>query len=161
MVVRSLENPARQLYSSPLVDPLRLTLPQDVVRKDQIIITEVHSAVKATLEQARTAKVLGSSLQSSVILEIEEGRATAVLGRYLDELEDIFVVSSVQINQPLPDSPDWAYQQEFEIHDAKLKVHVLPPKQEKCSRCWRYVAPVEDALCGRCEEVVGALPTSA
>lgn len=161
MVVRSLENPARQLYSSPLVDPLRLTLPQDVVRKDQIIITEVHSAVKATLEQARTAKVLGSSLQSSVILEIEEGRATAVLGRYLDELEDIFVVSSVQINQPLPDSPDWAYQQELEIHDAKLKVHVLPPKQEKCSRCWRYVAPVEDALCGRCEEVVGALPTSA
>ncbi|CAJ0545456.1 Ff.00g089290.m01.CDS01 [Fusarium sp. VM40] len=157
----SLENPARQLYSSSLVDPLRLTLPQDVVRKDQIIITEVHSAVKATLEQARTAKVLGSSLQSSVILEIEEGRATAVLGRYLDELEDLFVVSSVQINQPLPDSPDWAYQQEFEIHDAKLKVHVLPPKQEKCSRCWRYVAPVEDALCGRCEEVVGALPTSA
>jgi isoleucyl-tRNA synthetase len=132
-----------------------------VVRKDQGIITEVHSAVKATLEQARTAKVLGSSLQSSVILEIEEGKAAAVLGRYLDELEDIFVVSSVQINQPLPDSPDWAYQQEFEIQDAKLKVHVLPPKQEKCSRCWRYVAPVEDALCGRCEEVVGALPTSA
>jgi isoleucyl-tRNA synthetase len=131
-----------------------------VVRKDQGIITEVHSAVKATLEQARTAKVLGSSLQSSVILEIEEGKAAAVLGRYLDELEDIFVVSSVQINQPLPDSPDWAYQQEFEILDAKFKVHVLPPKQEKCSRCWRYVAPVEDALCGRCDEVVGALPTS-
>lgn len=131
------------------------------MRKDQSTITEVHSAVKATLEQARTAKVLGSSLQSSVILEIEEGKAAAVLGRYLDELEDIFVVSSVQINQPLPDSPDWAYQQEFEIQDAKLKVHVLPPKQEKCSRCWRYVAPVEDALCGRCEEVVGALPISA
>ncbi|KAF5027591.1 hypothetical protein F66182_333 [Fusarium sp. NRRL 66182] len=157
----SLEHPARQLYSAPLVDSLRLTLPQDVVRKDKATVTEIHSAVKATLELARTAKVLGSSLQCSVILEIEDGKAAAVLGRYLDEVEDIFVVSSVQVNQALPDNPEWAYRQEFEIQDAKVKVHVLPPKQEKCSRCWRYVAPVEDALCGRCEEVVGALSTSA
>jgi len=156
-----LENPARQLYNAPLIDPLRLTLPQDVVRRDQSTITEVHSAVKATLEEARTAKVLGSSLQSSVILEVEDGKAAAVLGRYEDELHDIFVVSSVQLNQPLPDKPEWAYQKEFEIQDAKIKVHVLPPKQEKCSRCWKYVASVEDALCGRCEEVVGALPAAA
>ena len=156
-----MENPARQLYNAPLIDPLRLTLPQDVVRRDQSTITEVHSAVKATLEEARTAKVLGSSLQSSVILEVEDGKAAAVLGRYEDELHDIFVVSSVQLNQPLPDNAEWAYQKEFEIQDAKIKVHVLPPKQEKCSRCWKYVAPVEDALCGRCEEVVGALPAAA
>ncbi|KAF4340563.1 isoleucyl-tRNA synthetase [Fusarium beomiforme] len=152
----SLISPNRQLYDAPLVDPLRLTLPQDVVRKDQSILTEVHGAVKATLEDARTAKALGSSLQSAVYLEIEEGKAAAVLGRYLDELHDIFVVSSVDVNEPLPENPAWAYQREFEIQDAKVKVHVLPPKQDKCSRCWRYMAPQEDALCGRCEEVVGA-----
>lgn len=26
--------------------------------------------------------------------------------------------------------------------------------KHKCPRCWRYLAPSEDALCGRCEEVV-------
>ncbi|KAJ3529907.1 hypothetical protein NM208_g9549 [Fusarium decemcellulare] len=157
----SLENPARQLYNSTLVDPLRFTIPQDVLRKDTAIISEVHSAVKATLEHARGDKVLGSSLQCSVNLVVEESKVGAVLGRYLDELEAIFVVSSVEVNQPLPQTADWSYQQEFEIQDAKVKVHVLPPKQAKCSRCWRYVAPAEDALCGRCEDVVGGLPASA
>lgn len=33
-------------------------------------------------------------------------------------------------------------------------VLVLPPEQAKCPRCWRYVAPAEDELCGRCEDVV-------
>lgn len=154
--ISSLISPARQLYDDTLVDPMRLTLPQDVVRKDQSIITEVHGAVKATLEDARTAKALGSSLQSAVYLEVEDGKAAAVLGRYMDELHDIFVVSSVQVNEPLPENPAWAFQKEFEIQDAKVNVHVLPPKQEKCSRCWRYMAPKEDALCGRCEEVVRA-----
>ncbi|KAF4974158.1 hypothetical protein FZEAL_8923 [Fusarium zealandicum] len=157
----SLENPARQLYSSPLVDPLRLTLPQDVVRKDRGVISEVHGAVKATLEDARGDKVLGSSLQCSVNLVVEESKVAAILGRYQDELEAIFVVSSVEVNQPLPEKADWSYEQEFEIQDAKVKVHVLPPKAAKCSRCWRYVAPAEDTLCGRCEEVVSALPASA
>ncbi|KAI1033720.1 hypothetical protein LB505_008173 [Fusarium chuoi] len=119
------------------------------------IITEVHGAVKATLEDARNAKVLGSSLQSAVYLEVEDGKAAAVLGRYMDELHDIFVVSSVQVNEPLPENPAWAFLKEFEIQDAKVNVHVLPPKEEKCSRCWRYLAPKKDALCGRCEEVVG------
>ncbi|KAM6537531.1 isoleucine-tRNA ligase [Fusarium falciforme] len=157
----SLENPARQLYSSPLVDPLRFTIPQDVLRNDTAVISEVHSAVKATLEQARADKVLGSSLQCSVNLVVEEGKTLAVLGRYLDELETMFVVSSVEVNQPVSENADWSYSQEFEIQDAKVKVHVQPPKQEKCSRCWRYVAPAEDALCGRCEHVVGGLPASA
>ncbi|KAF5595463.1 isoleucyl-tRNA synthetase [Fusarium subglutinans] len=152
----SLISPARHLYDDPLVDPLRLTLPQDVVRKDLSIITEVHGAVKATLEDARNAKALGSSLQSAVYLEVEDGKAAAVLGRYMEELHDIFVVSSVQVNEPVPENPSWAFQKEFEIQDAKVNVHVLPPKEEKCSRCWRYMAPKQDALCGRCEEVVGA-----
>ncbi|KAM5355402.1 hypothetical protein ACJ41O_002048 [Fusarium nematophilum] len=157
----SLENPARQLYSSPLVDRARLTVAQDVLRKDTAVISEVHSAVKATLEQARGDKVLGSSLQCSVNLVFEDIRVAQVLERYMDELEAIFVVSSVDVNQPLPPDAKWSYGQEFEIQGAKVKVHVLPPKQEKCSRCWRYVAPAEDALCDRCEDVVGALPTSA
>ncbi|KAF7540233.1 hypothetical protein G7Z17_g12246 [Cylindrodendrum hubeiense] len=156
----SLENPARQLYGSQLVDPARLSLPQDALREDAAVISGVHNAVKATLEQARGDKVLGSSLQCSVNLVVENSRVASVLERYLDELETIFVVSSVEINQPVPHSPEWAYEQEVEVQDAKVKVHVLPPKEAKCSRCWRYVAPSEDTLCNRCEEVIGAAPAA-
>lgn len=135
-------------------------MPQDVLRDDLPIISEVHSAVKATLEQARSDKVLGSSLQCSVSLVVEGDKVAEVLERYVDELDAIFVVSSVEVNKALPEGAAWTYEQEFEVQDAKVKVHISPPKQEKCSRCWRYVAPVEDALCGRCEDVVSAMPPS-
>ncbi|KAK7430120.1 isoleucine-tRNA ligase [Neonectria magnoliae] len=152
----SLVNPARQLYDSPLVNPARLAVSQDALREDTVIISGVHNAVKVTLERARGDKVLGSSLQCSVNLVMENGQVASVLERYLDELEAIFVVSSVAINQTMPQSPAWAYEQEVEVQGTKVKVHVFPPKEEKCSRCWRYVAPSEDELCNRCEDVVGA-----
>ncbi|CAM1504499.1 Fc.00g020900.m01.CDS01 [Cosmosporella sp. VM-42] len=157
---KSLDNPVRQLYNSRLVDSARLTLPQAELREDIPVISAVHSAVKATLEQARTDKVLGSSLQCSVILSIENNQVTDVLERYLDELDAVFVVSSVEVNKSLPEDPAWSYVQEFEVQNSKVKVQVLPPKQGKCSRCWRYVAPAEDELCHRCENVVSALPAS-
>ncbi|KAH7001536.1 tRNA synthetases class I-domain-containing protein [Ilyonectria destructans] len=156
----SLENPARQLYGSPLVDPARLTLSQDALREDAAVISGVHNAVKAALEQARGDKMLGSSLQCSVNIVVENSEVASVLERYLEELEAIFVVSSVEMNKPVPQSPTWAYEQEVEVRDTEVKVHVLPPKEDKCSRCWRYVAPSEDALCNRCEEVIGASPAA-
>lgn len=156
IVGRSLENPARQLYNSPLVDPARLTIPQEQVREDMTAISAVHSAVKATLEQARLDKVLGSSLQCSVILTVENDKVANTLERYADELDSIFVVSSVEVNKSLQENPAWSYVQDFEIQGGKVAVQVLPPKQEKCSRCWRYLAPAEDGLCVRCDEVVGS-----
>lgn len=120
------------------------------------VISGVHNAVKATLEQARTDKVLGSSLQCSVTLSVENEQVAKVLERYLDELDTIFVVSSVEVNRPIPEGPAWSYVQEFEVQNSKVGVHILPPKHEKCSRCWRYLAPVEDELCGRCDDVVGS-----
>lgn len=129
-----------------------------------------HAAIKAALERARSDKVLGSSLQSSVVLSVSEGnpKAEAVLRRYADELDALFVVSSVEIvdNTPLPKgsgsgSEPWSYEQEIvlggDVGEGGAVIGtavVLPPKQAKCPRCWRYVAPAEDTLCERCADVV-------
>lgn len=153
---RSLVNPARQLYNSPLVDSARLTVPQPKIREDMTTISAIHNTVKATLEQARLDKVLGSSLQSSVILTVEDDKVANILEQYADELDSIFVVSSVEVNKPLPANPSWSYVQTFEVQGSNVDVQVLPPKQEKCTRCWRYLAPAEDHLCVRCDEVVGS-----
>lgn len=114
----------------------------------------VHAAIKFGLEAARGDKVLGASLQSSVILDVPNHLAREVLGKYADELESMFVVSSVKVNAALPENPEWSYTREFEVGGITGAAVVLPPKQAKCPRCWRYVAPREDVLCQRCEDVV-------
>lgn len=110
----------------------------------------VHGGIKSALERARGDKVVGSSLQSSVVVSTSDSRVAAILEKYADELDGMFVVSSLNVNTPVPESPEWSYAQSFDLGT----VTVLPPRDAKCPRCWRYMAPVEDALCSRCEDVV-------
>ena len=128
-----------------------------------------HAAIKAASERARSDKVLGSSLQCSVVLVLRPAAATssasspdagAVLRRYADELDGLFVVSSVEVDVQPPSDAAWSYDQEIILGDEASgksvlgTAYVLPPRQAKCPRCWRYVAPAEDVLCGRCEDLV-------
>ncbi|KAI0837662.1 isoleucyl-tRNA synthetase [Hypoxylon sp. FL0890] len=150
----SLVHPLHQLYADPIIDPNRLTRDLTSLRNDIPVLMSVHAAIKSGLETARGDKVLGSSLQSSVILDVADSPTREVLQTYAAELEGMFVVSSVEINAELPVDPEWRYTREFEINGVKGTAVVLPPKQAKCPRCWRYVAPEEDKLCHRCEDVV-------
>ncbi|KAK6072239.1 isoleucyl-trna synthetase [Seiridium cupressi] len=152
-------HPLHQLYSDPIIPEGRLTQDLAVLRGDMPILMDVHAAIKTGLEKARADKAVGSSLQSSVLVLTSDTATSAILQRYAGELADMFVVSSLEVNarDGLPNSPDWdKYTQEFPVNGlgAKGTVTILPPKDSKCPRCWRYVAPAEDELCGRCEGVV-------
>ncbi len=151
-------HPLRQLYDAPLVDAERLAggLEDAAVREAMPVLMRVHAAIKAAAELARAGKVLGSSLQCKVVLEVPEGRVLEVLERCgRAELEAMFVVSSVELNGAVAEDATWRYCEKFELDGASCKAWVLPPAQAKCPRCWRYVAPTEEQLCGRCEAVVG------
>ncbi|KAI1765087.1 isoleucyl-tRNA synthetase [Hypoxylon sp. FL1150] len=151
----SLCHPLHQLYGDPVIDDNRLTHNLESLRKDIPILMSVHGAIKSGLEAARGDKVVGSSLQSSVIIDVTDTAVRSVMDKYADELEAMFVVSSVDINTAPPENPEWSYTRNFEVNgDAKGRVVVLPPSQAKCPRCWRYVAPEEDKLCRRCDDVV-------
>lgn len=156
MTYRSVVHPLQQLYSSPLIDSSRLTLDEPELRKAIPVLMSTHAAIKAASERARAEKVLGSSLQCSVILEVPEGETLSSLRALADELDTVFVVSSVDLNVAVPES-DWGFSEAFEANGSKCLAWVLPPKQSKCPRCWRYVAPSEDELCQRCDEVVAKL----
>lgn len=151
-------SPARHRFDSPLVDPSRLTLDASEIRRDIPVLNAIHAAIKAGLEQAREAKSVGSSLQCSVVIASSDSRVLECTNRYIDEMEAMFVVSSVKLNDALPETPDWQYHSELNLGGAVGTVHVLPPTQHKCSRCWRFMAEEEDGLCGRCEDVTSALP---
>lgn len=154
-------HPLRQLYSSPIIEEGRL--PGDEARLRQVIpvLSAVHAGIKSATELARRDKVLGSSLQCSVVLDIPGEALVKTLEQLQGELDALFVVSSVAINTPVTETTEWKYELEFSVPavdggsgSVSCKVWVLPPVAHKCPRCWRYVAPKEDELCGRCEDVV-------
>lgn len=162
LVEEAWEHRPQWMKDEEQIHPFHRTLDQSVVSHGRISDSEfivqdlpfllnANAAIKAAQEEARAAKVIGSSLESSVVLQVP-GESVQTFDRYVDELEDMFVVSSMELNSTI-DGP-WKYSAEFEVPDAKATAWVLPPKANKCPRCWRYVAPVEDELCVRCEDVV-------
>jgi isoleucyl-tRNA synthetase len=80
----------------------------------------IRDVVLRSLEEARTAKAIGSSLVANVVLEADK-ETTLFLMNYFDDLRYIFIVSQV------------------EVHEAeKLNVRIEKAAGEKCERCWNY-----------------------
>ncbi|KAK4231214.1 isoleucyl-tRNA synthetase [Podospora fimiseda] len=152
-----LVHPLKQLYTAPLLPAEKeLTLDMDQLRKDLPLLMDVHKAIKAASENARTDKVLGSSLQCRVVLQTSSQEVVETLERYgKEELADLFVLSSFEAVQGdvVVEGEAWKYSVDITGLDGSV-VHVLPPKDHKCPRCWKYTAPVEEGLCERCEDAV-------
>ncbi|KAJ0295767.1 hypothetical protein COL516b_012262 [Colletotrichum fioriniae] len=153
----SILHPLYTPYDAPVHSRAPSVIGEASLRKDLPVLMSVQGAVKAALEKGRAAKVLGSSLQSSVVVTTEDQAVAGVLAKYGEELEAMFVVSSVETNTEVPDQPEWRYDETFEVNGARGTVSVLPPNEHKCPRCWRYIAPKEETLCGRCDDVVASL----
>ena len=115
------------------------------------VLFAIKEAVQSALDKARTNKLLGSSLQSNISISVNDPRVISLIKEYQDDIADLFVVSLVQLNEP---SLEGTISADFEIDGAKGTVYVLPPKHEKCPRCWRYVMMAGEELCARCDSVV-------
>lgn len=106
---------------------------------------------------------MGSSLQCAITIALPPGdsKLRDVLARYDPaELADMFVVSQVRVGADPSEEgsspePEWIETAAVGGEEDGVSVSVTPPETHKCPRCWRYVATVEDGLCGRCEGVVG------
>ena len=112
-------------------------------------IHTIRDDVKKALEVARTAKVIGASLEGAVTV-YATGAELEFLKSCEDILATIFIVSSVEIVEG-----------EGGEHkgDSGIGVTVTHAKGEKCERCWSFSETVgEDAehptLCARCRAIV-------
>ena len=152
-------------------------LSSPLLRKDLEGLLAINTAVKYAQEAARNDKKMGPSLQSFVMLEIcqedAEDPVRDLLGRHLKTLEDLLVVSDIQIARgtlPLAmNNPKlaWSYTAECLVRSNRLVAHVYAPLKEKCHRCWKYIVEPEvshvaqselpEMLCPRCDEVVKGL----
>ncbi|MBA2606931.1 MAG: isoleucine--tRNA ligase [Acidobacteria bacterium] len=100
-------------------------------------IFSLRDEVLKKLEEARTAKVIGSSLEAKVILTVDKA-TTAFLLSYYEDLRYIFIVSQV------------------EVHEGdSLNVEIQKADGAKCERCWNYSVRVGESekyptVCERC-----------
>lgn len=95
-------------------------------------------------------------------------RVSTVVKQYADELEQLFIVSGVDIVEggKKDESVDSAAEnvspggwktviQDYRLDNGeKITILVKKAKMEKCVRCWVYHAEKEGEVCRRCEEVV-------
>jgi isoleucyl-tRNA synthetase len=104
--------------------------------------------VLKALEEARTAKRIGSSLEAKVILTTD-AETTRFLLNYFDDLRYIFIVSQVEVHEG----------------DA-MKVEIRNADGTKCERCWNYSTRVGEfekypTVCERCFEALSELENAA
>ncbi len=112
-------------------------------------IIKVRKEVTKALEIARKEKVIGHSLDASVILGLSDEWMDK-LRPYKDQLRALFIVSSagfVQINE----LDDGSKPEELE----GVTVKVAPSKDKKCERCWVHDPTTGDdnrhpTICSRC-----------
>jgi isoleucyl-tRNA synthetase len=107
-------------------------------------IFEVRDRVLRALEEARNAKLIGSSLEARVAL-MTDPETSQLLQHYRDDLRYIFIVSQVDI----------ALAGEGEALIDGLAVTINHAEGEKCERCWNYSTRVGESsryptACERC-----------
>jgi len=102
-----------------------------------------RDSVLAKLEDARVAKVIGSSLEARVEISAGAG-AYGQLARHRDDLRYLFIVSEVELGEP-----------NAEMAPDEIDVTITRAHGEKCERCWNYSTRVGESskfptVCERC-----------
>jgi isoleucyl-tRNA synthetase len=133
----------------------------------------LRTEANKVLEQARTAKDIGSSLEAKLLIYTADDAwkstlqtlnpADSLAGNQVDELRYLFLTSQVE----LLDSPDrladlkyvLTSESESESETKLLIVAMVDAQGEKCDRCWNYSTQVgrsetHPLLCERCVEVI-------
>ena len=112
-------------------------------------IHAIRDDVKKALELARTAKVIGASLEGAVTV-FAEGEQYKFLKSVEDILATVFIVSSVELVEGNGGEHKG---------DSGVGVTVTHAAGEKCERCWSFSETVgcdaeHPTLCERCRKIV-------
>jgi isoleucyl-tRNA synthetase len=121
-------------------------------------IRDLRDEVNKVMEQARTAKAIGSSLDAKVLLSVPDTELKNQLAAYnssdtlseknVDELRYFFLASQVELVDSIADAE---YKSESDI----ATIAVVKADGEKCERCWNYSLSVgsfadDPTICDRC-----------
>jgi isoleucyl-tRNA synthetase len=92
-----------------------------------------------------------------VTLTVLDKKLLSLIQQYLSQLPAIFITSDVLINQDNTGLPEWEYRATAEVDGTNVEISVLPPRNQKCPRCWQFTSKESESLCNRCEHVLNKL----
>ena len=95
---------------------------------------ELKEKVNKALEDARNEKVIGSSLEA--VVKVNMSSCKEVEEKLAGVLHQLFIVSKVVFD------------------DSIESVEVEKSTGEKCNRCWNYVDSLEGDICPRCHSIL-------
>ena len=103
--------------------------------------------INGAIEVERKNKTIGSSLEASVILFINDDKKINLVNNEM--VEQVSIVSKIEIKKEgLP-------QNCYTLDDDKsIGVAVSRVDGHKCERCWKYFSKLTDNVCIRCKEVI-------
>ncbi len=115
----------------------------------------IRTVVLSALEEQRREKIIGSSLEARVVLNVMPA-VHEFLQAYERELPTLFIVSQVALH---PTGNPAGERQLASDEALGMSVNVVKAEGEKCERCWNYrdavgSAPEHPTLCDRCLEAV-------
>jgi isoleucyl-tRNA synthetase len=129
-------------------------------------IRDLRDEVNKVMEQARTGKAIGSSLDAKVLLQVADPDFKNQLAAYnssntlseknflkdtashIDELRYFFLASQVELVDSIDDA-------EYKSESDLATIAVVKADGEKCDRCWNYSLSVgsfadDPTICDRC-----------
>ena len=100
--------------------------------------------------RASEDKIIGSSLEADVLIQIENSTLVDVslLKKYEEELRDLFIVSHAYV------SAKDGFKSINDYEEDGIKVSVQKAEGEKCQRCWKYRELNADGICPDCLDAV-------
>ena len=122
-----------------------------MARWDKLIA--LRSDVNAVLEEIRTAKVIGKSLEAQVILYPEGKEALEVISALNGlDLAELFIVSGITIGNGAPADAKRG------VNFPNIAIAAGEAPGAKCPRCWAHSTQADpNGLCPRCASVVSFL----
>ncbi|MBF0710541.1 MULTISPECIES: isoleucine--tRNA ligase [unclassified Gemella] len=105
-------------------------------------LLEVRDDVLKALEESRSEKVIGKSLEADVKIFSKDAELVELL-KSVENLHQLFIVSKVSVEENTG--------KEYDL----TKVDVKHAEGHKCERCWTIVDSVDqDGLCPRCHSIL-------
>ncbi|CAJ0749522.1 7325_t:CDS:10 [Entrophospora sp. SA101] len=137
----------------------------NLIQEEWNVLKVLRSEVNQSLENARKNKLIRSSLEATIELDVTPSPLHNLIKKHELELNSIFITSNTTLNSFNPSAATDNLQppvtkEEFDglkkIDNVKglFKIQVKKADLYKCPRCWIFSANNEGELCDRCDQVL-------
>jgi isoleucyl-tRNA synthetase len=124
-------------------------------------VRQIRTEVNKVMEQARTDKAIGASLDAKVLLFVADealrkrleslNPSDSLSGNRVDELRYFYLASQVELVK----SKDAIAQANYKSESAIASIGIVKADGQKCDRCWNYSThvgefPEDPTICERC-----------